>query len=112
MLTLICRIEDNSIKWSNRCNWFEPILNTYETEQIKKVILQSGYHPTETLIKDMKNINKLFNNFYTVKDIKEIYKNIEFLDSYRREAINKAANHFIQAEKMQITKFNDHFPER
>lgn len=111
MLTLICRIEDSSIRWANRCNWFEPILNTYETEQIKKVILQSGYSPTETLIYDMMNINKLFNNFYTVKDIKEIYKNIDFLDPLRREAVNQAANHFIQAERKN-QKINNHLPER
>lgn len=101
---LVAKIKDGVIVEQKNCRWLDPILQEYETARVSQQIKQAGYRPSETLVQDMKQLNRAFGKELSVKEVKEHFKNPGSLDGQKRKLIDKAAGDFIQAEKELVSQ--------
>lgn len=101
---LVAKIKDGVIVEQKNCRWLDPILQEYETARVSQQIKQAGYRPSETLVQDMKQLNRAFGKELSVKEVKEHFKNPGSLDGQKRKIIDKAAGDFIQAEKELVSQ--------
>lgn len=92
-------LEKGAVLYKDNCRWLDPILQEYETARVSQQIKQAGYRPSETLVQDMKQLNRAFGKELSVKEVKEHFKNPGSLDGQKRKLIDKTAGDFIQAEK-------------
>lgn len=95
-------IEQGNIIWKTSTKWLNPILLEVEENKIKQVLQQAGFTSTHQLIENMKRINHTFNKEHTVKEIKELYKDINLFEEDKKEVLNKVIKDFIEQEKQQI----------
>lgn len=110
-LSLICRIEDNLIKWKLNSKWLDPIIYKYELEQIKNDLMLYGITPTPMLITDVKNLNRQFNKFLTVEEICRLFKERKGLDKTGKELLVKVGSQFINEKTLQRQKSTEYLPE-
>lgn len=95
-------IEQGNIVWKTNIKWLNPILLEVEENKIKQVLQQAGFKPTPKLIEDIKKINYTFNKDHTVKEIKELYKDIDLFEKDKRNVLDKTIKDFVEQEKQQI----------
>ncbi|MDR2022112.1 MAG: Fic family protein [Hungatella sp.] len=79
-------------------------------------IKAAGFRPSKTLIQGMKDVNQAFQKLHSVKELKDYYKNINSLESDKRELVKSVSQCFIDQElqnkKMNyITRNNNIAPE-
>lgn len=69
---------------------------------IKSEIEKAGYKPTNTLVFDLKTVNKTFGKIHSVKEIKQLYSQIKELNPEQREVVEKAAKDFKTQERSKV----------
>lgn len=88
-----------------------------EEINIMQEISSAGFNPTNKLIQDMKGLNRIFNKNHTVKDLKNLYNNINNLPLDKKSIVEIAVSDFKEEEKKEIKgkhkiKQNELYPER
>lgn len=117
-LVLAAQIKENqlvSVPDIQKAPWIKEIVKDLELtsandkmqtneEQIKKELQKAGYKPTKQLIEDMKQVNVVFQQSHSVKEVRDLYKRSEGMSAEKKELLHQTAKNFIQQEQMEIAK--------
>lgn len=80
-----------------------------DREYLVNVLKEGGFKPTNTLIDTIKNVNQHFGKDHSVRDLKELSKNLKSLSDVDRNVVKDAVNVF-QKEESILSKFRSMLP--